>query len=57
MEQLKGQLKDLEECARSVEEEPGEEAGRADLAEKQQLIIEELRRRFDLQFGDIERMR
>lgn len=56
MERLKGQLKDLEECALSVEEY-SEEGGRGDLAEKQHLIIEELRRRFDLQFGDIERMR
>lgn len=57
MERLKGQLRDLEECARTTErcDESGEE-GRADLAEKQQLIIEELRRRFDLQFGDLERM-
>lgn len=54
MERLKGQLKDLEECARTSE--GSDEEGRGDLAEKQQLIIEELRRRFDLQFGDLERM-
>ena len=61
MEKLRDQLRDLEECARSVENEgSGEDEGRSgrgtDLAQKQHLIIEELRRRFDLQFGDLESM-
>lgn len=58
MEKLKDQLRDLEECARTVEkEEEGGTGGQgSDLAHKQHLIIEELRRRFDLQFGDLESM-
>ena len=57
MERLKDQLRDLEECARSVEgEEGGGKGGGTNLAHKQHLIIEELRRRFDLQFGDLESM-
>ena len=55
IEKLKDQLRDLEECARSVEKEDEEGKG-SDLAHKQHLIIEELRRRFDLQFGDLESM-
>ena len=59
MERLKDQLKYLEECAQSVgkREDEGERDGeRTDLAHKQHLVIEELRRRFDLQFGDLETM-
>ena len=58
MEKLKNQLRDLEECARSVEREGGEgPTGQgSDLAHKQHLIIEGLRRRFDLEFGDLESM-
>ena len=58
IEKLKDQLRDLEECARSVEKEGEEGNGGqgSDLAHKQHLIIEELRRRFDLQFGDLESM-
>ena len=59
MERLKDQLKYLEECAQSVGkgETGGEEAkGRSDLLQKQYLVIEELRQRFDLQFGDLEAM-
>ena len=57
MERLKDQLKDLEECALKANEQDGGETGvGGDIVHKQYLIIEELRRRFDLQFGDLERM-
>ena len=57
MEGLKDQLKGLEECAQRVEEQDGGEgAVEGDLAQKQRVIIEELCRRFNLQFGDLERI-
>ncbi len=35
----------------------GAEGGMVNVAEKQRIIIEELRKRFDFQFGDLERLR
>ena len=59
MEKLKCQLRELEECAQKSCEgvRGGGEEGRGGLADKQHLVIEELRRRFNLQFGDLEQMR
>lgn len=73
MEKLRNQLDDIEKCANEatvsggVVSEPHEEEDGASgidrgavvsaMAEKQRIIIEELRKRFDFQFGDLERLR
>lgn len=65
MEKLQNQLTDIERCAKeatvSEEQRVGSEvtgAGMANsMSEKQKIIIEELRKRFDLQFGNLEELR
>ena len=72
MQQLRSQLEDIEQCAREATASGGvaggvaQDAGTIDtaegdvfsaMAEKQRIIIEELRKRFDFQFGDLESLR
>ena len=44
-------------CPQASENQPEGSALSGSLAEKQQIIIDGLRRRFDLQFGDLEQLR
>lgn len=70
MEKLRDQLDDIEKCAKEAAEyEDGKSHDQASgggaeggamlsaMAEKQRIIIEELRKRFDFQFGDLEKLR
>lgn len=71
MEKLRDQLDDIEKCATECGGVAGESPDQADgavggtegstvlnaMAENQRIIIEELRKRFDFQFGDLERLR
>jgi hypothetical protein len=66
MEKLRNQLDDIEKCAKEAAEVESEESGDqasggvaegSAMVEKQRIIIEELRKRFDFQFGDLERLR
>ena len=73
MEKLRNQLDDIEKVAQEATTSAsegvasasadGEEAAskvatfQSTLAEKQRIIIEELRKRFNFQFGDLERLR
>lgn len=66
MHKLQTQLDDIEKCAKEAVQSTGTMAATSDhgghavssVAEKQQLIIEELRKRFRFQFGDnLERVR
>lgn len=72
MEQLRNQLEDIEQCAREATASGGvagcvaqdngatgtaEDGMFSAMAEKQRIIIEELRKRFDFQFGDLEALR
>lgn len=57
MERLRTQLDELEQYAHEASEnQPEGSALSGSLAEKQQIIIDGLRRRFDLQFGDLEQL-
>ena len=62
MEKLQNQLTEIEKCAEeAAATEEGSEVTDVDVAnsmsEKQKIIIEELRKRFDLQFGNLEELR
>ena len=62
MTKLQNQLTEIERCAEeaAAEEERSEvneEGGANSMAEKQKIIIEELRKRFDLQFGNLDELR
>ena len=68
MEKLRSQLAEIEECAQEVttvttSDPSGRPGGGATtilpntLAEKQKIIIETLRKRFDFEFGDLDQLR
>ncbi len=63
MVKLQHQLTEIEKCAQqaAVDEEEGSEVteggGANSMAEKQKIIIEGLRKRFDLHFGDLDQLR
>ena len=63
MEKLRNQLEEIEQCAEKATTIDDESERRRNgavtnsMAEKQKIIIEELRKRFDFQFGDLERLR
>ena len=72
MAKLKTQLDEIEQCAQEatasqgtsqsgdgdVTDGAGQEGGvLSSMSEKQKIIIEELRKRFDMQFGDLDRLR
>jgi len=63
MAKLRTQLEELEQCAQEAAEQQHSAGGvtgegkSGSLAEKQRIIIDELRKRFDLQFGDLEQLR
>ena len=66
MEKLRNQLDDIEKCAQEATKSGSGDTAEAirnedgvlnTMAEKQRIIIDELRKRFDFQFGDLERLR
>ncbi len=65
MVKLQNQLTEIEKCAQQAaaeEEDKGSEVNEGDrtsssMAEKQKIIIEGLRKRFDLHFGDLDELR
>ncbi len=60
IEKLQIQLTEIEQCAQeatTVEEGSEVRDAANSMAEKQKIIIEELRKRFDLHFGDLNKLR
>ena len=69
MAKLKTQLEEIEQCAQEAtasqalpqgsedETDGAGQGGGGSMSEKQKIIIEELRKRFDMQFGDLDHLR